>query len=204
MNIKALAGAVVAGVIATTSASAAVVSPTVADFKVGSIFAPGPLAGRDVIANALTNADGTPDGEFLSLGFGGVIVLDFGALLSGDINFTEVTFSCTVLGDVCSNHNESVDVLVSTSFGGDANDLTGFSQLANVGNADARTGATVAANNFRYVALRDTSLIGGGSFDAFDLDVISVSEVAPIPVPAAGWLFMSALAGLGLLGRRRA
>ena len=35
-----------------------------------------------------------------------------------------------------------------------------------------------------------------------DLAVAAIS-VAPVPLPAAGWLFVSALAGMGVLSRRR-
>lgn len=175
--------------------ASAAVAPVSVSFSPGSVIAPGPLPGRSDPNAALAG----PDGVFLSLGFGGVAVFDFGELFGAStIDVTEVTFL------QFGPHVETADVLVSATFDGDFG-LAGFTSIGSVLNSDAQIAATLDdALPFRYVALADTSPIDGGSFDGFDIDYITVTPiVAPIPVPPAALLFASALVGTVMLTRRK-
>ena len=50
----------------------------------------------------------------------------------------------------------------------------------------------------QYLVLQWTGFTG----DALDVN-IQVEEIAPVPLPAAAWLFLSAIAGVGMTGRLR-
>lgn len=58
----------------------------------------------------------------------------------------------------------------------------------------------------RYVRVIGLAANPAGGLNGFDLDAAGAVnfEAAPVPVPAAAWLFGSALAGLATLRRRRA
>lgn len=43
----------------------------------------------------------------------------------------------------------------------------------------------------------------GNDSSTITFDLVTSPDVAPIPLPAAGWMLISAIAGLGILNRRR-
>jgi hypothetical protein len=166
--------------------------------------------GRNVAANAL----GAPDGRFLSLGLTarngsnpGFAVFDFGQVFTGPGFVFETTFRCSVSGATCAGHREQVEVWLGTDYAFGSNDLSDvlddFTRLPDlIGNAEAQGGASFQFDgSFRYLALVDRSgVLRNGSVDGFDVDAIGVT---PVPVPAALPLMAAALAGLGLVARRR-
>lgn len=73
-------------------------------------------------------------------------------------------------------------------------DANGFSESSLVG-----VSVGMGTYNKNEIGLFDDVSISGTSADAtYDFQV-----AAPIPLPAAGWLLLSALGGLGLVARRR-
>lgn len=205
MMKKTLAAATAAiGLLTAGSASATSFFGTQAEAfpTPATVSSPAPFAGRDDVNSVLTGPDATlnPDSGFYSLGFGGVVIVDFGAIVSGAITIDEITTMCTDPSGTCTGHPESVDVLVSDTYTWGSGDTTGFTKVGEIGNADAQNGATVNGSG-RYIALLDTTVQGGGSFDGFDVDVVYVQQ---IPLPAAGWMLLTAIGGFFMAGRKRA
>lgn len=134
-----------------------------------------------------SNADaalGAEDGSFVSLGFGGSIVLGFSQPFRAIGNVFEVTFNNK------SRHKESADIFGSA-------DGVVWVLLASLKNHISTSFS--AAGIFTQLKIVDTSNKNGASFDGFDVDAVSVS---PVPVPAAGLLLAGGLFGLGALRRR--
>lgn len=156
------------------------------------------------------NALGTEDGNFLSLGLGGLAVFGFDQDFTGPGSVFEVTFNCSDVGGTCVQHPEQVRVWTGTTYAADGSfDITGFSDQGTVQNGDAQDGATVTiGGNFTYLALADeSSALGEESFDGFDVDAVSVTEIqepdVDIPVPATLGLLGAGLIGVGVAMRRR-
>ncbi len=139
----------------------------------------------DPVRRNTANALGAVDGKFLSLGLGGDATFSFGQKFGSPAAVFEVT-----LGSVRS-HIETADV-----FGiiGGIETLIGQVTNAIGGGSFAFTGL------FTQIKFVDTSPIGGGSTDGFDIDAIKVSSV---PLPAGGLLLLSGLGGIAALRRRR-
>lgn len=139
------------------------------------------------------NALGAADSKFYSLGLGGTALLEFGQLFTGPSVVFEVTF-----GNV-SNHPEQVNVYAGNTASADIND---FTLVGMISNAVAQSGAEIEfMGTFQYLLLVDNSAaLGTASQDGFDIDAVSVTAV---PLPAAAWLFMTAIGGLGFFGRRK-
>lgn len=145
--------------------------------------------GRLTAANAL----GETDGKFYSLGKNGYLTLGFdnASFAAGArITLEEVTFN----GPVRSKHFEAVDV------------YSVFSGLATfVGTIYNTTRATTLkiAQQFDQIRLVDVTsreYASTSSFDGFDVDSV---KIAPVPVPAAGFLMLAGLGGLALMRRRK-
>jgi hypothetical protein len=131
-----------------------------------------------------TKALGMEDGGFVSLGFGGTLVLAFDAPFRAIGQVFEVT-----LGSKTS-HKESADL-----YAGDGMTWTLIGSLKNyISTSFSRPG------QFTMLKIVDTTSTRGASFDGFDVDAVAVS---PIPVPAAGLLLGGSLLGLGALRRRK-
>jgi hypothetical protein len=177
---KTALGAVMALALAATSAQAAVLNATSVDtYNQGT----GVAAARAITANAL----GAPDGKFLSLGLGGSAIFSFGQKFMAKGAVFEITF-----GKV-SNHQESADVY------GILNGM--MKLLGSISNAS--NGAFDFVGIFDQLMFVDTSPLGGGSTDGFDIDALNVTP-APIPLPAGGLLLLSAIGGVAMLRRRKA
>jgi len=178
-------------------------------------------AGRDNPSNAL----GTPDGDFWSLGQGGISVFAFNppGAFNDTVMTIEKTNGCTSVNSSgnCSNYVENAELYLYSgpvvdfstysdgTFGPNGENSYDFSTLIGdlglslvdtIGNGDANTGYTYdlsgLGGSFLYVILKDVS----SSPDGFDVIGVSVSAV---PLPPAVLLFGAALGGLGFVSRRR-
>lgn len=150
--------------------------------------------------NAL-NALGANDGSFFELGFGSTVDLTFGGVFNTSVDIYEVTFGSA------ANFPESVNVFAGS--GGL------FELVGTLTNSDASGGATVSLSGligatFDTLRLIDTSPLTStaqsdafGPLGGFDLDAARVS-IAPVPLPAAGMLLLTAIGGLTAMRRRKA
>jgi hypothetical protein len=140
------------------------------------------------------SALGAADKSFYSLGLGGEIVLGFDKLVSGLGSITEVTFALP-------NYFEYANVF--TSLDGET-----WTSIGQASNQFAQAGLALdgGSDPFQFVKLVDVSpgKIGSGR-DGFDIDAIGFEEYvpAPVPLPAAGFLLIGALVGMGGLSLRR-
>lgn len=171
-------GAMLAGA-APAAHAAPLYADNVVSFTQGSVERV--LPGRSDPTAAL----GAADGSFVSLGFGGSLVLTFAQPFRAIGQIVEVTFNDR------SRHKESADVY--------AGDGVTWTLIASVKNYLSTSFS--AAGTFTHLKIVDTSDASGATFDGFDIDSVSVS---PVPVPAAGLLLGGALFGLGALRRRKA
>lgn len=140
-------------------------------------------------ANPL-NALGAADGAFFEIGSGATADFSFGTQFRSDVTVYEITF-----GNVLSAWKESVDV-----YAGTAGDAGSFQFAGSILNTVAQGGATLSllslSGVFDTIRLVDTSSLPGN----FDVDAV---RVAPVPLPAAAWLFITAVSGLLVFSRRR-
>lgn len=153
----------------------------------------------DYLGQALARVNAT-DGNFLSLGTGGSIVLGFGAGPFVGTTLFEVTNNCSAAS--CGQWPESVEVRYSDSASG------AWTLAGSISNSD--TPVSVSGNTrgysmsiaspFSYLMLTDTSTFGATSNAGWDIDAVSV---APIPVPAALPLLLAGIGGIAWAGRRR-
>ncbi|MBN2906481.1 MAG: VPLPA-CTERM sorting domain-containing protein [Rhodobacteraceae bacterium] len=91
----------------------------------------------------------------------------------------------------------------------DAQLYDNYSYSGGVLSGDAYNG-TIGNNDSYFAVLssplfQDVEYVTWSTYQAQNLriDDISVAGLAPVPVPAAGWLLVSALGGIGLMRRRR-
>ena len=76
--------------------------------------------------------------------------------------------------------------------------------LDSVTNGEAQAGKVFSGTGIATILVIDTTpAASSDSFDGFDVDGLAVDRTTPIPLPAAGWLLIGALTGVGILGRRR-
>lgn len=203
-GVRALGLAAISAVaLHSMSASAHWIYATQASFQFGSGQA-GIGADRGNDQNAL----GDDKSTFRSLGLGGSAVFGFGAAFTERARFWETTYGdCGGSGgSTCSNWPEQISVYAGNSWDfknpNFAIDLDQWTALGTLGNADARRGANLAVPEvFRYLLVVDQGLQTRDPRDGFD--IASVSAFSAVPIPAAGWLFGSALLGLAAVARRR-
>ncbi|OWJ75222.1 MULTISPECIES: VPLPA-CTERM sorting domain-containing protein [Haematobacter] len=180
MTVKSLAFATVAAV--ALSAGAALAAPI---YATGATWTPGFGDLRPGRSNP-DNALGTPDGKFLSLGYGGFADFTFGKSFTGPGAVIEVTWLPR------DTYFESAEV-----WGGSAGSFTKIGEITNA----METIALSFSGIFDTLRIIDTSpVILGRGRDGFDIDSVSVS---PVPLPAAGVLLAGALAGVAGLRRMR-
>ncbi len=177
MITKSLALAAVLAVSAAAVQAAPIYATSVVSFTQGAVEKV--LPGRADPEKAI----GANDGGFVSLGFGGELVLGFSKPFRAIGQVFEITFNDP------RRHRESADLFV-----GNGGEWTFVGSLQNTLSL-----AFNVAGTFTQLKLVDTSNRNGPTFDGFDVDAVSVS---PVPVPAAGLLLGGALLGIGSLRRR--
>lgn len=134
------------------------------------------------------NALGSPDGTMYELGRGGELVVDFGQVVTGPITIYEITNGDPnnwIEGVRVYAILQSVETLVGEVFNNDQNVVGGVLTLSYSNWFDG----------LRLVDITPSGTRGNGA----DIDAITASAV---PLPAAAWLFISALAGAGLMRRK--
>lgn len=143
--------------------------------------------------------------SFDTSGSQGTLTLDFGTVTQGS-SLSPLAFSVFNLADP---NRVGLD-LDSVSGSGDTStittDLTPFSNLAqgsgNLFNAFLNT-ATLGSFTAQYILnLSDADVGASSTRGNYQITLNLKGNVAPVPVPAALWLFGSALAGLGAIRRR--
>lgn len=181
----ALAAVLAAGSTATAQAATVYASEVVSVTTTQTV-----LPVRANPASAL----GAADRSFYSLGIGGSIVLGFEKLVAGMGSITEVTWSLP-------GYFEFADVFTSL-------DGITWNPIGQATNQLAQAGMALdgGSDPFRFVKLVDVSSgTAKSGRDGFDIDAIGFEEYvpAPVPLPAAGFLLIGALAGMGGLALRR-
>jgi hypothetical protein len=170
---------------ASASTASAVTYATAVDYAPGTGITD---ANRKVESNALGDANG----NFLSLGIGGLAVFSFGTPFSAPGSVLEVTY-----GDR-TDHVETAKVYGGLTYDPVTNDITSFVFLGNLINTSSSSILSFLGV-YNFLAILDTS-VGGSGRDGFDIDAISVTAV---PVPAGVALLGTGIAALGFMGRRR-
>ncbi len=197
--------------LAPTIASAAMIGGV--DFPLGSISFADSVTSYDPIYSGgdptaphtdPSNALGTPDYDgvnscplgscsFVSLGDGGSITLEFtDNLLTGGGDSGDDLWIFEVGPDV-------EDTFVEISW-----DNTSWYAVGSVGGSTAGVDIDFfgfgTTDKFRYVRLTDNGDLDGqsGRTVGADIDAVGAISSAPVPIPAAAWLFVSGL--LGLIG----
>ncbi|TNC70689.1 VPLPA-CTERM sorting domain-containing protein [Rubellimicrobium roseum] len=125
------------------------------------------------------------------MGYGAIVDFTFGpeshSLFTGFLKISEVTFN-----NRATSALESVDV-----WGGRKGVFVKLGTLTN----RAAVGELALDGVFDTLRLADTTFVPrGSSSGGYDVDQIAV---AAVPVPAAGFLLLSGLAGFSVLRRRR-
>lgn len=145
--------------------------------------------------------------DFLSLGFDGSAIFEFGTLFLPEITVWETTH-----GDKGRNQNrydEQVEVFVGNELGEGAEWISlGIIENIADGAYDNSDGATIAADEnseafgqlFQYVKLVDKSEVKNGR-DGFDVNAIAVKSV-PEPASILGLLTVGVVSA-GSLGKRK-
>ncbi|SFA90231.1 VPLPA-CTERM protein sorting domain-containing protein [Poseidonocella pacifica] len=154
---------------------------------------------------------GAADGAFFSLGlsptgslYGGSAVFELGTQFTGPMTVVEVTNP--------SQHWEAADVFVGASI----DELyTNMQNHLSIGRVDNGKGGSVAASSsinfsgtYSWIGFMDASydeygIDGNSSADGFDLDSFTVTDVAPVPLPAGVALLLTGLGAFGIARRRR-
>ena len=74
------------------------------------------------------------------------------------------------------------------------------SQLESTNVYNGQSFATLGVTPGTYVWKWITS---GTNTDSLTLNIVETTTAPPVPLPAAAWLLLSGLAGLGVVGRRK-
>lgn len=156
------------------------------------------------------NATDSSTSTFRSLGLNGMGVFGFaGQEFSGTVTIWETTFNPTTPNKdgTWSHWPEQVKVYGGTADVWNTTDkfsafnLDQWTELGTLGNADAQNGGSISFNGtYKWLLLVDQGLKAPAPEDGFDVAKVSASTV---PIPAAAWLFGSALLGLVGVARRR-
>lgn len=135
------------------------------------------------------------------------LTLDFGTVTQG-ASVSPLAFGLFNLADVDRAGLDLDSVIGSGDTGTLGTDLAAFSGLAqgdsNSFSASIDT-SLVGLFSAQYVLnLSDADVGASSTRGTYQLTLNLLGNVTPVPVPAALWLFGSALAGMGIIGRRGA
>jgi hypothetical protein len=194
--LSGILAAAAVSALASTASAGIIYADNVESFTQGMCDANstvGPLNANDcaVSRSDPTAALGAEDGDFVSLGFFGEIILSFAGntvFPGGGTTVYEVTTNRR------NDHDEALDVF--SSLGGVETFIgTIFNNVA--------SSSLLVAGTFDSLILRDVTLTyfaDTTSFDGFDLDAVSIS---PVPLPAGGLLLLAGIGGFAALRRRK-
>lgn len=142
------------------------------------------------------NALGAPDGNFMSLGLGGVADFTFGQTFTGPGASYEVTFGNR------SGYLETADVFVG--------DNGSFTNIGSIDNSSSTGFVFNFSGIFDTLRLLDTTPGSSPSTDGYDVDAVSVTSysgptpsTAPVPLPAPALMLGAGLFGLGAVRKLR-
>lgn len=128
-----------------------------------------------------TKALGLPDSQFVSLGYGGEIVLEFlGPVYGSEVSVIEVTYGRDTYPE------ESADVYVSAN----GSDWTDVGEVTNHDDSGVGTVDVTGISEIRYVKIVDTTDPSkhGSTSDGYDLDAVTAvvcwDDVTPAAVGA--------------------
>lgn len=164
---------------------------SVIDWQPGTGANPNTQPSRDNTANAL----GAADGDFFSIGQGGIALFGFDTLFGDEAQLVEVTNTTR------STYIEKLEIYVGrvADYTLGSFDLSVFTLVGTITNAAATSVVSLPFGSFDVLAIKDVSAVVAGR-DGWDVDAIGVT---PVPLPAGGLLLVGALGGLAALRRRR-
>jgi hypothetical protein len=190
-TLKLLLASAALAVSAGAASASTIYANTVISSSQGACTVPGGcLADRSDPTAAL----GAPDDKFFSLGNGGHIVLGFAGAPFG--SGTATTYEVTT--NRKNDHKEAIEVY--SIFQGVQSALLGVITNFNESGSVFVTGAfdSIKLVDITYTLFPDTT-----SFDGFDVNAVGISDVSPIPLPAAGFLLLAGLGGLAAVRRKK-
>jgi len=219
MKFYKLAVAAVA-VLVSSSASAAFMTY---DDKMAFQAAAGTTVTEDFNSVAVgTNFIGTPldlGGFTLQRTIGEFGIFDFGEIEGGSgafnvdgTNFASVQ-TATYIGNLVLNFDEPIfafgldlrgfnDLILRTSIWLDDDEYPGLTTVAS--NDSLSFLGFTSDTSFTSITFLANDIAGGDSGDGFGIDNIEYSTVSAVPVPAAAWLFGSAILAMFGFSRRKA
>lgn len=161
----------------------------------GGVFPPPASSASCVSLSVVLGDDPGPTSDYLSLPTGSFITVGFtdDVIFDGpgnDIFISEV-------GDA----QENAQIFVSSSFSTNPLDFT-FLGIADGNTISSFDLASIGFTD-QVLAVKILSLENGGfpSAPGFDLAHVQAINFSVVPVPAAVWLFVTGLMGIGLLGK---
>lgn len=193
---------VAAAAFITGSASASLMYASgVANFSQGLTKGGGAVsADRTITSKALGAPQINDTMNFVSLGFGGSIILTFDSTFGGSVTVWETTYGSR------SSYREAAEIFVG--FGSDWNTASYYS-VGQITNATAGVTMSLSqveadsgrqAFNFLKIVDATNPALHNNSADGFDVDGVG-AELRTVPAP--GGVALAAVLGLGAMRRRR-
>lgn len=187
--------------IAGSASASLMYASGVANFAQGMQKSGAPVPGdRSITARALGAPQMNDTMNFVSLGFGGSIVLTFDTTFGGSVTVWETTYGNP------AGHREAADIFVGVGSSWDTATYYHVGLLQNTADGAAISLALVELNSgreaFDFLKIVDATnpALHGGSGDGFDIDGVA-AELRTVPAP--GGAALAAMLGLGAMRRRR-
>ena len=193
--IRALPCAAVAALVGSSASGGLMYATAVEHFDQGLTNGGNAVsAARSDASKALGAPQDNDTENFVALGFGGEIILSFGASFTDD---TAIVWE-TTYGNA-SNYPETAQLFVGAGASWDTADWYFVADLPNDedGQMIPLAGVGGATDTFQFVRIVDTTngQLHNSSADGYDVDAVGV-----VPTPGTTVL---AMAGVGLVARRR-